>query len=207
MKNNTNSLRIVGLVILMISGFTLLQAQDSSDASYNSEGRFGIRGGVTISKQNFEGGNLTEDPKSKFGADLAILATLPIGDGFFAIQPELHWMQKGSTIEDINGDDVNNTFNYLELPVLLRFNFGGSAKIFLIGGPSVGYLLGGKSGDEDIDKDFYNELEFGAHIGAGIGLGPIEVDVRYIAGFSDISEVDNLEVKNSGFGAGVTLKF
>jgi hypothetical protein len=204
----TFTFKFLGLALMMMTGLSSLHAQDES---YNSEGRFGVRAGVLISKQNFDEGNLAVDPKSKFGADLAILYTLPIGDGFFALQPELHWMQKGSTIEDIGGtgDDVTNTLNYLELPVLLRFNFGGSLKLFAIGGPSMGFFLGGTSDGNDLEKDDFEDIEWGLHLGAGIGLGAFEVDIRYLAGLSDINAVegDLTEVKNSAFGAGLTYKF
>ena len=206
----TITLKLLILAIMMMVGGSFLQAQDTAtDEGYNSKGRFGIRGGVTIARQTFEDGNLDEDAKSKFGADAAVIFNLPIGDGFFMIQPELHWLQKGSVISDINGDDVSNTFNYLELPILLRLNFGGSLKLFALAGPSVGYLLGGKSGDNDIDKDFYEDIEWSGNLGLGVGLGAFEVDVRYMAGFSDIADSNgNLgEIKNSAFGAGVTLKF
>jgi hypothetical protein len=199
----------IGLAVILGTCFANVSAQDTTTDDYNSKARFGIRGGVIIAKQTFEDGNLDDNAKSKFGADLAAIVNIPIGSGFFMLQPELHWLQKGSQIDDINGDDITNTFNYLELPLLLRFNFGGEAKIFAIGGPSVGYLLSGKTDGDDIDRDLYEDTEWGVHLGVGIGLGALEVDVRYMAGLSDISAVDGdlSEVKNSAFGAGVTLKF
>ncbi len=205
----TLTLKLIGMVVILMTSLPAIHAQDTTGDDYNEKARFGVRGGVNIANQTFEDGNLDDNSKSKFGADVAVLVNIPIGNGFFMFQPELHWLQKGSVIEDINGDDITNTFNYLELPVLLRLNFGGEAKIFAFAGPSIGYLLGGKSGDIDIDKDLYEDLEWGAHLGFGIGLGALEIDVRYMAGLSDISAVDgNLsEVKNSAFGAGVTLKF
>ena len=180
---------------------------------FNSKTRFGIRGGGIISKTDFENtDNPTEDPQSKIGADLAVLCAIPIGGGFFMLQPELHWMQKGYKLEDIvTGDDIASTLNYLELPLLLRLNFGGSLKIFGFAGPSIGYLLDGElnTATESLDAtEFLEQTEYNAHIGVGVGLGTFEVDVRYIAGLTDISDAENLEdVKNSSFGAGITLKF
>ena len=182
----------------------------NDDDDYNEEARFGIRAGVNISRQKFEDGELDENAQSKFGADFAILVDIPIGDGVFMFQPELHWLQKGSVISDINNDeDITNTFNYIELPLLLRLNFGDEAKLFVIGGPSIGYLLSGKTGGDDIERDLYEDSEWGLHLGAGVGFGPIEIDVRYTDGLSDISANDGDlgDVRNSAFGAGVTLKF
>jgi hypothetical protein len=203
------TLRFVAFALLF-TGFSTLNAQDSTaDASYNSEGRFGVRVGGIISKQKFEDGMLDEDPESKFGLDVALLYTLPIGDGFLNLQPELHWMQKGSTFSDLAGEDVTTTMNYLELPLLLRLNFGGSLKLFAFGGPSVGYLLGVDSDDDILKKEDFEDIEFGLHLGAGVGFGSFEIDVRYLAGLSDVADSDgNLgEIKNSAFGAGLTFKF
>jgi hypothetical protein len=186
-------------------------AQDVDD-DYNEKARFGIRAGGIISKYAFESDDPTDDPESKFGLDLAILVAIPIGDGVFMLQPELHWMQKGYKLEDIQtGDDITSTLNYLELPLLLRLNFGESVKLFAFAGPSVGWLLDGElnSATESLDaSEILDQTEYNAHLGLGIGLGPVEIDVRYIAGLSDISDADNFdEVRNSSFGVGVTLKF
>lgn len=220
--------------LIMIFSYTGLKAQDTTrintttttttnasstttddddmndDDNYNDEPRFGLRAGVNITRQKFEDGELDENSQSKFGADFAIMANIPIGDGVFMFQPELHWLQKGSVISDINNnDDVTSTFNYLELPLLLRLNFGDEVKLFVIGGPSIGYLLGGKTDGDDIERDLYEDSEWGLHLGAGVGFGAIEFDVRYTAGLSDISASDGdlSEVKNSAFGAGITVKF
>ena len=198
---------LLAFASIMMTGISSLVAQDGG---YNSESRFGIRAGGVISKQKFDEGMLDEDPQSKFGLDVAVLYTLPIGDGLLNLQPEVHWMQKGSTISDFNnGQDVTTTMNYLEIPLLLRLNFGGSLKLFAFGGPSVGFLLGVKSDDDILKSEDFENTEFGLHLGAGVGFGSFEVDVRYLAGLSDVADSDgNLgEVKNSAFGAGLTFKF
>lgn len=179
---------------------------------FNSHTRFGIRGGGIISKTDFESTSPSEDPESKIGADLAILAAFPIGGGFLMLQPELHWLQKGYKIPDaLTGDDITSTLNYLELPLLLRVNFGGSIRIFAFAGPSIGYLLDGEISDGTQTRDaadYLDPIEYSGHLGLGVGLGTFEVDIRYMAGLSDISDTEDLsDVKNSSFGAGLTLKF
>ena len=106
------------------------------------------------------------------------------------------------------------TLNYLELPLLIKANFGETAKFFVMGGPSIGYLLSGRSVDDngnedDIDFDEWNRLELGAHLGAGIGVGPLVIDVRYLLGISNLANdlPDDAEIRNTGFGAGVSLLF
>jgi hypothetical protein len=196
------------LIILLMMAGTMLQAQ----------AKVGLRAGVMISKQDFQQGNVGEGFKSKAGADIALVTDFPIGP-VFSIGPEFHWIQKGGKIEDLNGPigESSRTFNYLEVPILFKLNFGEGVGFFLLAGPSIGYLLDGSDKDmdgntNDIDLDFYKRAELGGHIGGGVALGPVKIDLRYIVGFSNIADYTDLngedvEVKNSGFGAGVSFMF
>lgn len=191
------------LILFILQGSVLLQAQ----------GSVGIRAGVIISKQDFKNSSFGEDIKSKLGADIALVAEFGVGP--VAISPELHWMQKGAKITDLHGSvgEVSRTFNYLEIPVLIKLKFGVGVGFFLLAGPSFGYLLDGSDKDNDgktndIDFDFYKRGEFGGHLGGGVSVGPIKGDIRYMFGLSNIFDDNSeLEIKNSGFGAGVTLMF
>jgi hypothetical protein len=178
-----------------------------------AQGKVGVRAGVTISRQDFRNSNSEEGIKSKLGADLALVAEL--GFGPVAISPEIHWMQKGAKISDLNGSigETVRTFNYLEIPVLFKLRFGVGVGFFLLAGPSFGYLLDGKDKDQDgstrdIDFDFYKRGEFGGHIGGGVSLGPLKGDIRYMFGLSNIfDDASNLQIKNSAIGAGVSFMF
>ena len=183
--------------------------------SAQAQAKLGFRAGVNISKQQFKQGNLDVDPESKFGLDLALLSEFELGP-MVSFSPELHWMQKGAKIDDLGGGlgSSARTFNYLEIPLLLKLSFTDEGGIFVFAGPSFGYLFSAtdKDGDgnnNDIDLHDFNRTELGAHIGAGINAGPVKFDVRYVAGFSNIANIDDndLEVRNSGFGAGIGFMF
>ncbi len=173
----------------------------------------GIRAGVLSSKQEAQNGNIADDYKSKLGADIAFVADFPIG--IVSISPEFHWLQKGGKLKDLNGNpgEVSRTFNYLEIPLLVKLNFGKPVGFFLLAGPSVGYLLNGTDKDmdgqtNDIDLDFYKRAEFGAHVGGGLGFGPVRIDVRYIFGLTDIfDDSTDIQITNSSLGAGVSFMF
>lgn len=190
------------MLLLCLSGSTLI-----------GQASVGIRAGVISSKQNVQDSNIGEDYKSKLGADIALIAEFPIG--IMAISPEFHWLQKGAKIKDLNGPvgEVSRTFNYLEIPLLFKLNFGKIAGFFFMAGPSIGYLLDGTDKDmdghtNDIDLDFYKRTEWGAHVGGGIAVGPLKFDLRYIFGLTDILDDDNgVEITNTSFGAGVTFMF
>ena len=191
------------LILALLSSMHLITAQST----------IGIRAGVISSKQDIQNNSFIDEAGSKLGADVAFVADFPIG--ILSISPEFHWLQKGGKIEDLQGSvgEFSRTFNYLEIPLLLKLNFGQKVGFFLLAGPSVGYLLNGTDKDmdgstTDIDLDFYKRVEYGAHAGAGIGLGPIRVDVRYIFGLNDIfDDAQDIEVTNSSVGAGVSLMF
>jgi len=119
----------------------------------------------------------------------------------FSIQPELHFIQKGVQFEEVV-DGQDETFkvktNYLELPVLLKANYGGERfKGYAFVAPSLGYATNRFTkeiiGDEDDvkdDVDFIDEgdaqsqrWEFSTIGGIGgsmkAGLGSVVLDVRY----------------------------
>ena len=204
MKSNLK-LKITNLIAFCILMVTVGQAQDGP--------KFGVRVGANISNQEFKSSSITVEPQSKFGLDFAVVADLPLGE-VVSFGPELHWLQKGYDIEDFNGlGELTGTLNYLELPLLIKFNFGEEAKFFVMGGPSIGYLLDYKIESNGVELepnyDFVNRLELGAHLGAGVGIGPIVIDVRYMLGLSDIAKDDPSfeEIKNTAFGAGISLMF
>ena len=197
-------IKLFGWIIAVMFTFNHLQAQ----------GSMGIRAGVLISKQDFQHEDFPHEIDSKLGADIALVWDFPVNSPV-TLSPELHWIQKGAKIKDLDGpfNETIRTFNYLEIPVMLKLHFGENTGFFLMGGPSVGYLLNGtdKDGDgnrNDIDLDFYKRTEFGAHVGGGIALGALLLDVRYVVGLTNIFDDDTeLEITNRGYSAGATIMF
>lgn len=195
----------------------------------SAQAKFGFRAGVNITNQEFKQGDLHIKPNSKFGLDLAFIADFPLGT-VVSFAPELHWLQKGFEVKDleveVNGQpylvDLTSTLNYLELPLLVKFNFGETNKFFVMAGPSIGYMFSDNTKDgagnniefEDIlkltgstDEDI-SRVELGAHLGAGVGLGPVIIDIRYILGISNLAkDFPDAEVHNTGFGGGVSWMF
>jgi hypothetical protein len=207
----TNLLLSVSLLI-SFAMFTLTFAQAQDQDVLRT--KVGFRLGVLTSKQDFQNGDFNQNVKSKLGADIALVADFPVGH-IVSISPEIHWLQKGAKIEDLTGTagEIASTFNYLEVPVLFKLHFGDEAGFLLFAGPSAGYLLDGSDKDKDgnkndIDLNFYKRTEFGLHVGGGIALGPLVIDIRYIFGLSNIFDSPNgVEVKNRSLGAGVSLLF
>ena len=205
MKNSKLISKLISLLVICFTTITIAQAQP----------KFGVRLGVNISNQEFKLDSLVVEPKSKFGLDIGVVAEFPLGE-VVSFAPELHWLQKGYKVKDLVIDgtarDFTSTLNYLELPLLVKFNFGETAKFFVMGGPSFGYLLSEKTKDGDGNEynflDEITRIELGAHLGAGLGVGPVIIDVRYLLGITNLAqEFPEAEVHNTGFGAGVSLIF
>ena len=152
---------------------------------------------------------------------------LPLSEQLF-IQPEINYLQKGFELPEITTSTEQVSalrlgIAYLELPVLLRREFpAGSGRLYLQGGPAVGYAL------QVIERireentwntrrfpvsDFYGggyrRWELSGVVGGGwysapIGQLRLVVDGRYIHGLTN--NLDNLAVerhRNVALTAGV----
>ncbi|MEM9259890.1 MAG: porin family protein, partial [Bacteroidota bacterium] len=172
--------------------------------SFAQNTAIGLRVGTTYFTLNND--EINEEAKSTLGVDLAIPVEFRISS-VFSVQPELHFTQKGVQFEDVvNGEDqtIAVKTNYLELPVLIKANFGAQRlKGYAFIAPSVGYatnrFLSEKLGDADRVKKEVEFIEteaaksrrwdFSAIGGVGAslqaGVGAIVMDVRYSFGLSD----------------------
>ena len=194
------------------------------------------KAGVSISNYRYGSGansNLDEfyDPGIVIGALFGVGVEIPLAGGL-SLQPEILFVQKGSSQEseifepyideEIDGqrivvyDNIDESLNYLEVPLLLKYEFlGGSYGFHILGGPVISFGLSGKEEitltdefgtilndqlpdfDFDFDLDFgstssdtYQGLDFGAAIGAGmyfeLGSGRLLIDLRYVLGLANM---------------------
>jgi hypothetical protein len=68
-------------------------------------------------------------------------------DNFLSIQPEILYSQKGfsSSSSGLVNYEGDYRLNYLEVPLLVKINFGGEkVKLYVNAGPSIGYLMSGR---------------------------------------------------------------
>lgn len=89
----------------------------------------------------------------------------------------------GATDPDIS--DIKYQFNYVSLPVMLRYNI--TENFNLQAGPQLGFLMSAKvsDGDNSIDiKDGFKGIDFGAGFGAGVDFGKFNAGIRYYLGLS-----------------------
>ncbi len=167
--------------------------------------RIGIIAGGTFSQlRGFE----NVKARNRTGTMLGATLTIPAG-ARVAIQPELLFVNKGGALDYGGGGTDDVRLDYLEIPVLLRFEggSGGAVNPHLYVGPSVAFNVGCNittsgggvvpSVSSDCTRDNFEpkSLDWGAIVGAGVdlSLGGIGVTggARYGVGLANISRDDN----------------
>jgi hypothetical protein len=178
--------------------------------------RLGIVAGATFSQlHGVDGLKAKNRTGTVFGANL----TLPFGEKI-ALQPELLFINKGSQFEVGNLGTEDIRLDYLEVPLLLRYDV--NRKNFfaphLYAGPSVGYRVGCnvtfKNSElpvptSDCKRNDFDpkSVDYGAIVGGGVdvnlgGLG-LTGGARYGIGLANIGNDNNSEfnsrVRNGTF--------
>ena len=115
----------------------------------------------------------------------------------FALASELIYSRQGSRFSSTNGyvsDKYISAFDYINLPVLLRFRPKGERGFIEVGG-QIGHLLSANSyHTSDKDRTFSsfqhtNKIDAGLTGGVGYRLGPhVVVDARYYYGIKPLRE-------------------
>ncbi len=100
--------------------------------------RFGIIGGANLATLS---GSMFENPSNRTGFAAGLMAVLPVSPSF-AIQPELMFTMKGAN-SDAGGISATAKVDYIELPVLARFEIPASGRVkpFVYGGPAFAYRV------------------------------------------------------------------
>ena len=167
--------------------------------------RFGIIAGGTYS-------NLRSaddlDFKRRRGTIFGGSVQLPLGS-VITLQPEFLFLNKGTKFKETSSSGESNVrLDYLELPVLLRYDFSRETiGPHIYAGPSVGFNVGCKlevnalpSTDCTDDNLKPKKLDYGVTIGTGIdfNLGGIAATggLRYGIGLADIRNDNNDEFKS-----------
>jgi hypothetical protein len=121
-----------------------------------------------------------------------------------AIQPEFLYSRKGSVsdlLQITSADNSDNKLTYFDIPVLLRWQIIKFLNIHA--GPQFSILTKAEAdfGDTVIDiKENLKNSDVGLIVGAEANL-PLRLNLtaRYIFGLTDVSKIENIEIKNSTF--------
>jgi hypothetical protein len=193
--------------------------------------------GVNLANASIEDNREYPGQKSLLGLTAGLGINFPLtSDAFLSVQPEILYSQKGWAGESSNalaGYEGTYRLNYLEVPLLLKINFGGETiRAYVNAGPSFGYLLSGRVDGRvtalgvevfkiDDKLEFTetpnatrlnevdaNRTEIGLNFGGGVGYSfggkVLFVDVRYNMGLTDYAR--DFESKNRVFAFTVGLQ-
>ena len=151
-----------------------------------------------------------KDYKTGFTGGLVLLYEF---NDQLAIQPELLYSQRGVQSNLYEGFilvDVTASFNYVELPILLRYQvpLKGKFKPYVFAGPSISYSLSSElelsasilSASVDIGN-LTHVSDFGLVAGGGfgyeVGSGVLTLDARVYYGFTNVLLTGDFEINGS----------
>lgn len=208
--------------------FSILIISQNADAQIS----VGIKGGANFADTRVEGliKNIAPEQHTFTGYTIGAVAEVPVL-GALSFRPELNYTQKGFTVSesfDVDllgvempiGAKARTRINYLELPLLLKYNIGtDAAKAYVIAGPTVAFAANAHLRPVasllidinlprvpiDLSNDIYQRWEVSGTLGAGgevkFGDGKLFADVRYNLGFTNMLDnpIVDLRIKNQGF--------
>lgn len=138
---------------------------------------FGLKGGLNYNANGdyFESaGAAARDPGGNIGYHVGFFAKF--GAQIY-VRPELIYTR---TTSDYDGSDFK--MGKLDAPLLVGLKVIGPLHVF--GGPALQYIL-----DTEFDgitiNDVENDFSVGVHLGAGLNLGKLGIDLRYERGLSN----------------------
>jgi hypothetical protein len=151
-----------------------------------------------------------KDYKTGFNGGLVLLYEF---SDQLALQPELLYSQRGvqsNLYEGIILVDVTASFDYVELPVLVRYQFPlqGKFKPHVFAGPSISYNLNSelefKASVVSVSADIGSVTQvsdFGLVAGGGFGYdtgrGVVTLDARVYYGFTNVLLTGDFEINGS----------
>lgn len=194
--------------------------------SANAQVHFGVLGGVNLA-------TVSVDPMPEEGLEFSNLTCFGFGgvlDYYLGESIALHlepmYLQKGTkmimTMEGLGELTGEMNASYIEIPVMLKFEFGANnVRPYIMGGPTIGYRLsaemktsfGGEEQTEDMKettKDFDYGVVFGGGVSMQMGNNTFFVEGRYSLGLANINddpEDTDTTIKTKGIQvfAGITF--
>lgn len=191
--------KVITLVVLIAAVSLTAQAQGL---------KFGVKGGLNISKMSFSKDVVSSDNKTGFFVGPSLKLSLPAGFSadIAALYDERSTDVSGSKTTAVEGDIITSTSGTetikqksLQIPLNLRYNIGLSsmAGLYLAAGPQFGFPVADKVFKTEFGDYRLKDANLSINFGAGLYLmGHLEVGFTYnlAAGksgeFKDWNDVD-----------------
>lgn len=152
----------------------------------NAQLKFGVKGGLNISKVSVSKDILKSDNQTGFFIGPMAEFTVPVvGLGF---DVAALYNQSGVAVSDVDGE-ANSTLKTVEIPINVKWTFGlgSTAGLYVAAGPQFGFNVGNR-----IIQDLYefkkNNTTF--NVGAGVKLiRHLQIGVNYNFGLSRVASI------------------
>jgi opacity protein-like surface antigen len=145
---------------------------------------FGAKAGFTSLSQKIDIDGLGSGTESESGFFVGMFAEFGVSESL-TFKPEVLYV----SVEDLG---------QIQIPLHLRYNIAEG--FGLMAGPNVAFLM-------DV-PDGYKSLNYGIDLGASYNITEaLLVDARYNIGLANISDVDGVDSKLSGFYVGLGYRF
>jgi len=163
----------------------------SSITVFAQKNGLGIKGGLSSTQVNFEGGQLVPSD-AQMGYHLGVFARFG-GIGFF-VQPEVLFTQTSgqfleiSSLSSIPPINYEAKFNRLDVPVMAGFRLLKIIRV--MAGPIASFNIDSslqEAGKTVQNIDFKNAT-LGYQAGVGVDLGPLSFEGKYEGGLSKFTE-------------------
>ena len=175
------------------TAFALSLGAIAAAAPLTAQTGIGIVGGYVGANISYEPAQagLTWSSKSGFAAGLSLGI---LSSGSISLGAEGLYVQKGANAT-ASGYSGSEKVNYLEVPVLLRYNLGSGKgpKFFITAGGQYSALLScttSVTSQADVDCKATNDIkdsDYGLVFGAGATSGKITVSARYDLGLQNLN--------------------
>lgn len=195
---------VLSLLVLPSPSWAQQTQGVSSDDDRGGIG-IGIKGGPLFA--TFESSLATNPFEKRTG----LIGGLFIGGnrpGLVGVMVEILYAKKSATVD---GDPLD--LYYLEVPVLLRVNFGSSninrgVSGYVIAGPAVNLNLKARQADFDV-KDNVEAADLEIHFGGGVEISRFIIEGRYMKGIRNIGKNLDIseEIKTKAFALLFGVRF
>jgi hypothetical protein len=170
------------LVLLVFLGSLTAHAQKNG---------FGLKGGLSSTQVNFEGGQLVPSD-AQMGYHLGVFARLG-GVGFF-VQPEVLFTQTSgqfleiSSLSSIPPINYEAKFNRLDIPVMAGFRMLKIIRV--MAGPIASFNINSslENAGKTVQNIDFKQATLGYQTGVGVDLGNLTFEGKYEGGLSKFTE-------------------
>ena len=188
--------KVIALVVLAAAMTLTAQAQGI---------KFGVKGGLNITKMTFSKDIVSSDNKTGFFVGPSLKLSLPLG---FGADIAALYDERSADVTGVSSSTASSTSTAstetikqksIQIPLNLRYNIGlGSmAAVYLAAGPQFGFPVSDKVYDTKFGEYRLKDANLSINFGAGLTLlGHLELGVTYnlAAGksgeFKDWNDVD-----------------